>query len=317
MLGYAPRSRVKIISSMNGQISGRIVLAMSLLTFWLAGCDSTKQSQPDHPRLAQGVQMRDVTFHSPALKRDTTYRVFLPAEVSRGQELPVVYLLHGGDGGGFRDWSNNSDVATYASRGLILVMPDGAFSYYMNAAEKPEDRYEDYILKDLIEDVENRFPAARDRESRAIIGISMGGFAAIKWALSRPELFVFVGALSPSVEVTDRHFRVRDKMRGIDEWWRLRTVFGPPGSKARRDDDPFLLVQSALPDQTPFLYLTVGDQEPFLGPLRRLGSSLEERRFAYELHVKPGIHDWSQWDEQIPGCFDSLLRHLRIAANAS
>ena len=46
-------------------------------------------------------------------------------------------------------------------------MPEGAFSYYMNAAQKPADKYEDYIVTDLISDVESRFPAARNRERRA------------------------------------------------------------------------------------------------------------------------------------------------------
>jgi S-formylglutathione hydrolase FrmB len=64
-----------------------------------------------------------------------------------------MYLLHGG-GGGYRDWSNYSDVAQFAEHGFILVMPEGNSSYYVNAAERPQDRYEDYITKDLIADVE-------------------------------------------------------------------------------------------------------------------------------------------------------------------
>jgi predicted peptidase len=48
------------------------------------------------------------------------YRVFLPVAIEPGEKLPVVYLLHGGDGS-FRDWSNHSMVSTYAAKGLILV----------------------------------------------------------------------------------------------------------------------------------------------------------------------------------------------------
>jgi S-formylglutathione hydrolase FrmB len=254
--------------------------------------------------------MQDVTFHSSALNRDMTYRVVLPAKIIAGQKLPVVYLLHGGDGGGFRDWSNESEVAAYAARNLILVMPEGAYSYYMNAVERPEDRYEDYVLQDLIADVANRFPASDVRESRAIVGISMGGFAAIKWALSLPDLFVFVGALSPSIEVLHRNFKIRKKIAGMEEWWRLRTIFGPPKSEARQSSDPFVLVESAHPDRTPYIYFTVGEQERFLEPNRRFARRLQERKFRFEFHTSPGIHNWSQWHEQIPDCFDSLLQHL-------
>lgn len=102
--------------------------------------------------------MEDVSFFSSSLGRSMPYRVFVPANLSANQKLPVVYLLHGG-GGGFRDWSNDSDVAEYVQRGLILVMPEGALSYYMNEVESAKDQYEDYVTKDLITDVESRFPA--------------------------------------------------------------------------------------------------------------------------------------------------------------
>jgi putative tributyrin esterase len=287
--------------------------ATCLVLFSVLGCKHAQQAQADRPRLFPGVRMQDVTFHSSALNRDMPYRVFLPAQVAAGQKLPVVYLLHGGDGGGFRDWSNDSDVAKYATRNVILVMPEGAFSYYMNAAEKPEDRYEDYVLQDLMPDVATRFPVSDRRESRAIVGISMGGFAAIDWALKRPELFVFVGALSPSIEVVNREFRIRNRIPGIDEWWRIRTVFGPPGSESRRSSDPFVLVESARPEQTPYIYVAVGEQERFLEPNRRFARTLQERKFQFEFHTSPGNHNWSLWDSQIPGCFDSLLQHLELA----
>ena len=124
--------------------------------------------------------MRDVTFRSAALNLDMQYRVMLPANLAAGKKLPVVYLLHGG-GGGFRDWSNYSDVATFAERGLILVMAEGDESYYVNAVERPQDRYEDYIVNDLIADVEGKFPVATARANRAIVGDPMAGSGLSSW----------------------------------------------------------------------------------------------------------------------------------------
>jgi S-formylglutathione hydrolase FrmB len=294
-----------------GRILRATLCTIGFACLFPAGCHKEKQAQQDHPRLVPGVSMQDVTFYSTALKRAMIYRVFLPSTIAPGQKLPVVYLLHGGDGGGFRDWSNYSDVAQYAglarSGGLILVMPEGAFSYYQNAILKPEDRYEDYITNDLISEVENRFPAAKGRENRAMIGISMGGFAAINLALTRPQLFFFVGAFSPSIEVVHRRFSI---MR-IRQWWRLRTIFGRMGNPARQSRDPFALVESADPAVTPYIFLTAGEREPLLEPNRRFASRLNSRHFAFEFHTKPGGHDWGDWDAQIPGCFDSLLQHLK------
>jgi len=286
------------------------LLAFFCAIWFLSACHRTPQVQPDHPQLAAGVRMQDVTFHSAALGREMPYRAFLPANLAAGQQLPVVYLLHGG-GGGFRDWSNNSDVAQYTLQGIILVMPEGNSSYFMNAVEAAQDKYEDYITQDLIADVEARFPAKKDRENRAIVGVSMGGFAAIEYALTHPGLFVFAGALSPAIDVPSRPFSVKH----IEQWWRFRRIFGPVGSQQRQTHDPFVQVQSANPGVTPYIYLTAGQKEPLLGPNRRFAARLKQRMFASEFHTKPGGHDWTEWDTQIPGCFTSLFKHLSQKAN--
>jgi S-formylglutathione hydrolase FrmB len=181
-----------------------VVLAATVF-FW-TGCKKKEgPAQSDHPRLTANVILRDVTFHSASLNRDMQYRVVLPASVAPGQRLPVVYLLHGG-GGEFRDWTNDSDVVRFAESGLLLVMPEGGSSYYSNAVDPQQDRYEDYIAGDLISDVETRFPAATGRSNRAIVGLSMGGFGAVKIALRHPELFAFAGGLSSAIDVPRRAF---------------------------------------------------------------------------------------------------------------
>jgi len=238
------------------------------------------------------------------------YRVFLPANLPSTGRFPAVYLLHGG-GSNFRSWSNDSDVSRYALKGLILVMPDGDESYFMNEVESPRDKYEDYITKDLLADVEGRFPARNDRAGRAIIGISMGGFASVEYAFSHPELFAFVGALSPSIDVPFRHY----SFRRLGQWWKFRTIFGPAGSKERAARDPSTLIRTASAQATPFIYLTAGTQEPLLEPNRQFAALLKQHRIVYEFHTAPGGHDWSQWNAQIPGCFTSLLQHLGMSTN--
>src|SRR5260221_11191530 len=108
-------------------------------------------------------------------KKEVRARVILPSAIATQEKLPPVYLLHGG-GGDYQDWSNYSDVARFAESGLILVMPEGGSSYYTNAVDRPQDRYEEYIVKDLISDIESKFPVASERGKRAIAGVSMGGF---------------------------------------------------------------------------------------------------------------------------------------------
>jgi len=276
----------------------------------LLGCERVPQLHPDRPRLAAGVRMQDISLHSSALNRQVVYRVFLPAELPSGRKLPVVYLLHGA-GNDFRTWSNSSNVAEYARKGLILVMPDGGLSYYVNAAGVKNDKYEDYITRDLTADVESRFPARRDRAGRAIVGVSMGGYAAVYYALRRPELYAFAGALSPAVDVPGRRF----SWKHADQWWRFRRIFGPVDSSERRARDPFLIVQKAVLQVTPYIYLTAGEQEPLLGPISGFAAQLKAKGFAYEFHTKRGGHDWAEWDTQLLGCFTRLFETISVNEN--
>jgi putative tributyrin esterase len=264
-----------------------------------------ESSYPDHPRLASNVVMHDVTFHSTSLNRDMPYRVVMPANIATGAKFPVVYLLHGGDGN-FHDWTNYSDVARFAQRGLILVMPDGDESYYTNSADHPEQRYEHYIFKDLIADVETRLPVVADREHRAIAGLSMGGFGAVKLSLKYPELFSFAAGLSSAIDVPTRPFSIHR----WGQWRHHRSIFGRAGGTTQRANDPFVLAKSVNPARAPYFYLTCGDAEGLLPSNRSFAHLLEERHFAHEFHVVHGGHDWNQWNARLNDCFDSLLKHL-------
>lgn len=282
-------------------------LELALICIVLAFVTSCRKPEapPDHPRLTPNVRMIDVTFHSVALNRDMPYRAILPTKVADGAKLPVVYLLHGG-GGDYREWSNDSDVSQYVEAGLILVMPEGNSSYYTNSATRPEDRYEDYIVKDLILDVETRFPAATDRSQRAIVGISMGGFGAVKIALKHPELFAFVGGISPALDVPTRPFSIKR----IGQWRGHRAIFGPWNGTVQHENDPFTLARTADPAAAPDFYFTCGDQEGLLPANRQFARLLEQRHFQYEFHVSHGGHDWNQWNQQLPECFRSLRERL-------
>ena len=273
--------------------------------FLLAGCKKKDETQPDFPRLAAKVSTRDVTFRSAALNRDMQYRATFPTKMAAGEKLQVVGLLHGG-GGGFRDWSNYSDVARFAERDPLLVMPEGDSSYFVNSAETPEDKYEDYIIADVIADVERRFSVVTGRRNRAIAGVSMGGFGAVNLGLRHPELFAFAGGISPALDVPGRPFSVKR----IGPWRRFRAIFGEWNGQAQRDNDPFVLARSADPTKTPYLFLSCGEQEGLLAVNKAFAALLEKRHIPYEFHTAPGDHNWNQWDEQIPSLFKSMSEQM-------
>jgi putative tributyrin esterase len=276
----------------------------------LVSCRQSEQPAPaDHPRLPAGVVLQDVKFHSVALQRDMPYRVVMPARAISGAKLPVVYLLHGG-GGGFHDWSNYSDAARLAERGLILVMPEGESSYYTNSATRPRDRYEDYIVHDLIADVESKFPAAPARGARAIVGVSMGGFGAITLALKHPDLYAFAAGISPAIDVPSRPFSIKR----VGQWRQHSAIFGAWGSQTRHDNDPYTLARSAIPGQIPYIYLSCGDKEGLLPANRKFAALLDDRHIVHEFHVARGGHDWNQWNAQLPSVWAAMERRVRTGS---
>jgi putative tributyrin esterase len=276
-----------------------IVCALALLT----ACKKT-ELPPDHPRLTPAVSMQDVVFRSSSLNRNMHYRAVTPATIEAGRKFPVVYLLHGG-GGNLRDWTNYSDVARFAERGLILVMPEGDESYYTNSADRPEDRYEDYIVHDLIQDVESRFPHC-DPSHRAIIGVSMGGFGAVKISLRYPELFTFAAGISPALDVPSRPF----SMKRISQWRHHRSIFGPWKGQTQRDNDPFVLARAVDPKRVAFLYLTCGNQEGLFAANRQFAQLLQEQHFRYDYQTGPGGHNWYQWDQRLEPLFQKLIAEV-------
>jgi putative tributyrin esterase len=134
----------------------------------------------------------------------------------------------------------------------------------------------------------------------------MGGFGAVKLALSHPELFVFAGGISSAIDVPSRPFSIKR----IGQWRHHASIFGPWGSQSRRNNDPFVLARSADPAKTPYLLLTCGDREGLLPANRSFAALLGQRRFRHELHVVSGGHDWNQWDQRLPSVFQSLFQHL-------
>jgi S-formylglutathione hydrolase FrmB len=286
----------------------RVPVVTSAITSLLLAFGCTRKPTPllDKPRLTPNVVMHDITLHSSSLNRDMQYRVVLAKNTEPARKLPVVYLLHGG-GADFRSWTNDSDVARFAEKGFVLVMPEGNSSYYVNAAERAEDRFEDYIVQDLISDSESKLPIAHGRQNRAIVGVSMGGFGAINLSLKHPDLFGFAAALSPAIDVPSRPF----SLKRIGQWRQHSTIFGPWRSSTRTGNDPYLSASKADSSYVPFLYISCGKQEGLLPANRRFASLLASHHFHFEFHAVSGGHDWNQWNAQLSDIFQSLAEHLK------
>jgi putative tributyrin esterase len=257
--------------------------------------------------------VRDATFHSAAVGREMKYRILLPAGYEQGaRRYPVLYLLHGLTGS-FLDWDTKTRLAEYAAPlQLIVVMPDAGDSWYTNSVGNPQDRFEDYIAKDLIAAIDKTYRTIARQHARAIAGLSMGGYGATKFALKYPQLFVFAGSFSGvQTIVHDPDFKIPfgDKYNQ-----QLLEIFGPPGSPARAANDVLALAERANPAALPYFWLACGTEDGLLAGNRQFVALLHERRIPYTYTEAPGAHSWDFWDEELPAMLRELARHMNVGA---
>lgn len=143
------------------------------------------------------------TFHSRTLQREWSYTVYLPpAYHTEGARYPVLYLLHG-NAGNARDWITQGRLQSTADAlidkkeipPVVIVMPQGGTDWYVDRKEKMQSA----LLDDLLPDVEAHYAVSNQRSGRAIGGVSMGGYGALRFALLAPERFCGALLLSPAI----------------------------------------------------------------------------------------------------------------------
>ncbi len=251
---------------------------------------------------------------SATLGRDYAFTVYLPDGYNEsGLRYPVVYLLHGASGDE-NDWLDKGKVQPTLDRliteqriqPVVVVMPGHKGAWWVDGnAEQAET----VLLKELLPTVESRFRVFADRQGRAFAGLSAGGYATIRLALIRPELFAAGAALSPAIYVPD-----------------------PPETSSGRKNPPFLLngeYDSATwqrlnwppyfdayvaQDLRVPLYLNSGDHDRFevythAADFYHKLEAVQPGKTVY--HVVPGDHEWRVWEETIGDALEWVMPNLK------
>lgn len=265
----------------------------SLLLF-LTLLATTARAQEDHHQTVQ--------FKSELIGKVLPYDILLPRDYFKSNKrYPVLYLLHGLFGH-HDDWITRTNLAEYAGNyDLIIVTTEGNDSWYIDSATVASDKYESYILRELIPDVDARYRTIKDRRARGVAGLSMGGYGALKYGLKHPDYFAFAGSLSGALDPANR----TDEHPGFI-WDILRpsitAAFGPPNSPARQANDLHQIARNltaANIASLPYLYFDCGLEDGFLPTNRDLAEILIAKKIPHQYRQLPGGHNWGYWDRQV------------------
>jgi S-formylglutathione hydrolase FrmB len=252
----------------------------------------------DAPKFAE------LKLDSKLMSRQMPYRVVFPANYHQPDDkkkYPVIYLLHGLTGH-FDNWTNRTKLAEFATHhNFIIVTPEGDNGWYSDSATVPADKYESYIIQELIPEIEQKFRAASTRQNRMIAGLSMGGYGSLKFGLKYPDKFVLVGSFSGALGAASW----TDKTLGNN--WKVLTdsimsIYGEENSPTRQANDIYKIVREISPETVktlPFIYLDCGTEDFLIQPNRDFATLLIEKKIPHEFRQLPGRHDWTFWNAQV------------------
>lgn len=263
-----------------------------------------------------------LSLRSKILGHSVGYCILLPPsyDAEKTRRYPVLYLLHGlGDdeqilihSGGFNIIQDLWDRKQLGE--FLIVSPAGGASFYINSHDG-RSRYEDFLIQEFLPLIEQRYRTAPGRASRAVAGISMGGYGALHLAFRHANIFGSVGAHSaalieklPVINSTGSRKAARVQFLG--------SVFGTPVDPIFwKQNDPIAIARTA--DLTGLhIYFDCGadDDYGFEVGVQALDKVLTSRHIVHEFHIYPGRHNWIYVAEHLPAL---LQFHSSVFASTS
>ena len=241
-----------------------------------------------------------VQFFSDSLNVGSTVNVILPEanqgigiQASGQGELPkVLYLLHG-----YSDdhsiWMRRTSVERYAAaHNLAVIMPAVNHSFYCN--EEYGEKYWDYVSEELPKTMHCFFRLSEKPEDTYVAGLSMGGYGAMRLALTYPERFAGAGSFSGAVNVLstmDRHIEdsLGDRLFGDRE-----------DVKGTEVDLNYLMKKNSASPDKPWLYVSCGTEDFLYDQHKDFVKALSKNKWDVTRHEEEGaIHEWGFWDQEI------------------
>jgi enterochelin esterase-like enzyme len=219
-----------------------------------------------------------ITYSSKTVGNSRRAIVYTPPGYSKNKKYPVLYLLHG-IGGDEKEWLNGGKPQIildnlYAEGKLepmIVIMPNGRAMKDDRAIGNMFDStkvqafatFEKDLLNDLIPYVEKSFPVLKDREHRAIAGLSMGGGQSLNFGLGNLDKFAWVGGFSSAPNTKKPEELVPD----------------PEETKRKLK----------------LLFISCGDNDGLISFSKRTHDYLVEKGVPHIYYIEPGVHDFKVW----------------------
>ena len=240
------------------------------------------------------------TIYSDTLRMETTLHAVLTGDMrtergckpmTPGLAGKTLILLHGLSGNG-AGWLYYTPLFRLAEQyGLRVILPDGHRSFYQDMAHG--GRYFTYIFEELPFLARALFGADTSPQNLLVAGLSMGGYGALRCALTGPERYACVGAFSAPTQL--RSFVMNEEEALQRGFWEERTAWFGSGNRVPPESDLFVLA-SQCPGGLPPVFAACGRQDSLYDANVSFCSHLRALGRRVEWFEQDGDHDWLFWE---------------------
>ncbi len=257
------------------------------------------------------------TISSAILSRPVNYCVALPADysASASARYPTLYFLHGlfENERSWTDRGGEEVLDGLLKEGqvgkFIVVLPSGGRTFYVNSFDGTQ-RFEDFFIQELVPALDRKYRTLAGVATRAITGVSMGGYGALHLGMRHPDVFSSASAHSAALAS-----KFPNPLPTEGRWaFYARVLQGPFGTPLNEayweSNSPLTLAEHPDSFASLKVYFDCGDQDRygFDEGARELDRILTEKKFPHEFTLRPGGHGWTYLNQYLKF---SLLFHWR------
>lgn len=259
-------------------------IAFSLTGIFASAQNFEKQAPVGFDQIKQNIphgKIDSIQYPSKTVGTVRKALIYTPPGFNKNKKYPVLYLLHG-IGGDEKEWYKNGTpqiiLDNLYSEGkltpMIVVLPNGRAmkddraTGNIMAKDKVEAfaTFEKDLLNDLIPFVEKKFPVKKDRENRAIAGLSMGGGQTLNFGLGNIDKFAWVGGFSSAPNTKEPQ------------------VLLPDPQKAK---------------ELKLIWISCGDADGLMPFSKRTSDYLRQNNIPHIFYIEPGGHDFKVWKNDL------------------
>lgn len=226
-----------------------------------------------------------IRYVSTPLNKPRDMYVYVPADYQnyKDRNFPALYLRHGG-GDNESSWIKDGRaavildnlIASGKATPMIIVMTNGLTdgSWAGGSTVEGMNILEEELLTDIIPTIEKRYRIKRDKENRAIAGLSMGGGQSYVIGLRNLDKFSYIGQFSAGI-MADGNFNHNNYTPG---------VMADPRNINR---------------QLKLLWISCGTKDPRFEGHQSFVEDLIKRGVSCEFHQSNYGHEWEFWRQQL------------------